>query len=112
MQACAIFTDKWARASVRHCQGKRKFLHIEPWGNDYGDVRLIKRVRRAVGYHDFLYPPFNILYGLNAIRKKANIERANKAITLAELMSSEPIQASQNAGIGSTTSGNTGGLMV
>jgi hypothetical protein len=30
----------------------------------------------------------------HAIRKKANIERANKAITLAELMSSEPIQAS------------------
>jgi lipopolysaccharide biosynthesis glycosyltransferase len=112
MQACAIFTGKWAHASVRHYQGKKKFLPIQPWRNDSRDLRLIKRVRTALGYHDFFYPPFNILYGLNAIRKKANIERANKAITLAELMSSEPIQASQNAGTRSTTSGKTGDLMV
>jgi lipopolysaccharide biosynthesis glycosyltransferase len=97
MQACAIFTGKWAHASVRHYQGKRKFLPIQPWRNDSRDVRLIKRVRTALGYPDFLYPSFNILYGLNAIRRKANIEGANKAIDLAELMFSEPIQASKKA---------------
>jgi lipopolysaccharide biosynthesis glycosyltransferase len=112
MQACAIFTGGWAHASVRHYQGKKKFLPIQPWRNDSRDLRLIKRVRTALGYHDFLYPPCNIMYGLNAIRKKGNIERANIAITLAELMSSEPIQASQNAGHRSTTSTKTGRLMV
>ena len=104
MQACAIFTSKWAHASVRHYQGKRKFLPIQSWRNDSRDVRLIKRVRTALGYRDSLYPPSNMLYGLNAIRKKANIERANKAIALAELMSFEPLQPLQNPGIGSTTS--------
>jgi len=93
MQACTKFTPRWARASVRHYQGPSKFLPIRPWRNDARDFRLIRRIRKALGDNDLWYPPLNILFGLNAIRRKAWVKRANENMALAELMSSKPMAA-------------------
>jgi lipopolysaccharide biosynthesis glycosyltransferase len=96
MQAAAKFSGKWARASVRHYDGPRKFLPIRLWRNDMRDIRLIGRIRKALGYNDPIYPPsFNILFELNAVRNLPKIMQANKAVAFAEHMFSEPMQTQQ-----------------
>jgi lipopolysaccharide biosynthesis glycosyltransferase len=92
MQACAKFTDKWAHASVRHYQGVSKFLPIRPWRNDGRDNRLIRRIRKALGYNDRWHFPLGILFTLNARRNMPKAERTNKAIADVELMFSQPMQ--------------------
>jgi lipopolysaccharide biosynthesis glycosyltransferase len=95
MQGCAKFTDKWAHAPVRHYQGASKFLPVRPWRNDTRDINLIRRVRKVLGYNDpFHLPSFNILFGLNRIRNKPRIVRAEKAMAFAEQMFSKPMNES------------------
>ena len=91
MQACAKFTDQWAHASVRHYQGVSKFLPIRPWRNDGRDIRLIRRIRKALGYNDPWHFPLGILFRLNARRNMPKAERTNKAIADVELMFSQPM---------------------
>jgi lipopolysaccharide biosynthesis glycosyltransferase len=93
VQGCAKFSGRWDRAPVRHYQGPRKFLPVRPWRNDARDMRLIKGIRVALGYHDFWYPPSSILFGLNAFKRRAWVRKVNKAIGIVELMSREPMPA-------------------
>jgi lipopolysaccharide biosynthesis glycosyltransferase len=84
MQGCAKFTDRWAHASVRHYQGASKFLPVRPWRNDSRDIRLIRRIRKALGYKDPWHLPLGILFKLN---RRRNILQAD-----VERMSSQPMQ--------------------
>jgi lipopolysaccharide biosynthesis glycosyltransferase len=93
VQGCAKFTGRWDRAPVRHYQGPRKFLPVRPWRNDARDMRLIKGIRKALGYHDLWYPPSSILFGLNGFNRRAWVKKVNKAMRILELMSCEPMQA-------------------
>jgi lipopolysaccharide biosynthesis glycosyltransferase len=93
VQACAKFTGRWDRALVRHYQGPSKFIPVRPWRNDARDMRLIKGIRLALGYKDRSYPPSNILFGLNAFKRRAWIEKVNEGLELLELMACEPMPA-------------------
>jgi lipopolysaccharide biosynthesis glycosyltransferase len=96
VQGCAKFTERWDRAPVRHYQGPRKFIPLRPWRNDARDVRLIKGIREALGYKDRWYLSSNILFRLNAFKRRAWVEKVNKAMDVVELMACQPMQASES----------------
>jgi choline dehydrogenase-like flavoprotein/lipopolysaccharide biosynthesis glycosyltransferase len=98
MQASAKFTGKWAHASVRHYQGTRKFLPVRPWRNDSRDIRLIRRIRKALGYNDPWRFPLGILFRLNGRRNMVKADRSSKAIADVELMFSQPMPDREVAG--------------
>jgi lipopolysaccharide biosynthesis glycosyltransferase len=86
-QACAKFTDRWNSASVKHYQGMPKFIPMRPWRLDRRDVRLIRKIRRLLGYRDFGLPYLGISYFLNTIRNHAKINRVESAISAVECLS-------------------------
>jgi lipopolysaccharide biosynthesis glycosyltransferase len=93
VQGCAKFTGRWDRAPVRHYQGPSKFIPVRPWRNDARDMRLIRGIRLALGYKDRWYPPSNILFGFNAFKRRAWVEKVNKAMDFLEVMACEPMPA-------------------
>ena len=96
VQGCAKFTGRWKRAPVRHYQGPRKFLPLRPWRNDARDVRVVKSIRKALGFKDRSYLSSRLLFGLNTFKRRAWIEKVDKAMDVAELMACQPMQASES----------------
>ncbi|MDE1901940.1 MAG: hypothetical protein KGI37_09895 [Alphaproteobacteria bacterium] len=48
-QACAMFSERWQYAAIRHYVGRAKFMPFKGWRNDARDTRLINQARQLLG---------------------------------------------------------------
>jgi lipopolysaccharide biosynthesis glycosyltransferase len=80
VQKCALQTDLWANAAIRHYTGSHKFLPVRAWCCDRREWRLLKAISEeaglaAPGFHDA-----GITYRLNSIRRWNQIAWFEKAV--------------------------------
>lgn len=74
-QACAMFTDRWSRARVRHYVGKKKYLPVKSWRNDERDLKLLSGARAILGREPLkTLPLLKVIRALNQLR---NIKSSN-----------------------------------
>ena len=80
MQACAIFCDSWATASVRHYVGRRKFYPPRAGRTDQRDLDILNRVQAILRRKRIYLPLANILYQINKMRHAKHGRRTDHLI--------------------------------
>ncbi len=91
-QGCALFTEHWDYASVRHYVGPRKFLPVRRWRTDARDLDLLKRVRSSLQLPRLHGAGSGIAYELNRLRNHRLVHAANEAIARVEMMAAQAMQ--------------------
>jgi lipopolysaccharide biosynthesis glycosyltransferase len=81
VQQGALHTHDWATATMRHYNGKRKFLSWRPWACDPRQQKTLQAISRDTG----LAPPsgmydFGLSYWLNGIRRRNSTAVFERAI--------------------------------
>lgn len=91
MQACALFSRWWSKASLRHYTGKIKFLPIRLWRSDVKDRRLIARARRRLGLSvSPMTETPDVLFALNRLRNARLNARVARAVEKVERKRAAP----------------------
>lgn len=93
MQACALFTDAWRAASVRHYVGKQKFLPHLPRRADRRERVYLARLAARLGDAPPTDRLNDWLYRLNGIRRLPMRMRMAAAVRSAERARRGPLPA-------------------
>lgn len=88
LQSCAMFSERWSSAAVRHYVGSRKFLPARPWRTDARDLGMLERVRIELGLPAVGRPGTAAAYALNRLRNRATVRTVTAALADIELMAS------------------------
>jgi lipopolysaccharide biosynthesis glycosyltransferase len=88
-QACAMFSQRWHYASVRHYVGKTKFIPFKAWRNDEKDIDLLNKARKILGLHTFGMVGTRWIRALNVVRNRNQTKVVCEAIDRVETMYSE-----------------------
>lgn len=88
LQSCAMFSERWDAAAVRHYVGSRKFLPARPWRTDARDRAMLNRVRAELGLPSVGRPGFAAAYALNRLRNRAMVRSVTAALAEIEVMAS------------------------
>jgi lipopolysaccharide biosynthesis glycosyltransferase len=81
LQATAVHTQAWAKATIRHYTGPRKFLAWRPWTCDRLQYALLRTIShetglpRVRGIYDF-----GLSYQLNAMRRAKRVAQLEHTI--------------------------------
>lgn len=81
-QSALRFTTMWAQASARRYDGSVTFLPVRPWRSDLREARLIATISEGLGASsDALLgaTPFDLVYRLNAWRRRATTQDVEAA---------------------------------
>ncbi len=89
LQGCAIFSERWTQAAVRHYVGKGKFIPLKFLYNDSVDVGLINRARAALGREGLGSAAPDWMIHLNRFRHRRYKKIIDNAITSVEMMFAE-----------------------
>lgn len=88
-QACAIFSESWTEAVVRHYVGPTKFIPFRPWRNDALDTALINRARNILGLASVGHWAAPLARSMNKIRNLHFAKASDAAIERIQGMYSE-----------------------
>jgi hypothetical protein len=86
LQGCALFTEHWEHAPVRHYVGPRKFLPVRRWRTDNRDLSLLTEIRASLQLPKPRGLGSGIAYELNRLRNRTLIRSVNQALMRVEMM--------------------------
>jgi lipopolysaccharide biosynthesis glycosyltransferase len=89
IQACAMFSERWEYASVRHYVGKTKFMPFKAWRNDEKDIDLLNKARKILGLPAFGIWGARWVRAANVARHRNQTKLVCEAIDRIDIMYSE-----------------------
>ena len=89
LQACAMFSERWQYASVRHYVGKAKFMPFKARRNDTRDTELINKARKYLGLPPIRMGWSRFIRPLNVWRNRWQTDSTCEAINRVEKMYSQ-----------------------
>ncbi|WP_311029694.1 glycosyltransferase family 8 protein [Mesorhizobium koreense] len=83
VQKCALQTDLWRDAVLRHYTGPYKFLPVRPWRCDRKEYALLRSISRETGLPAPGFYDFGISYPLNRLRRHKAVAMYEQAFVAA-----------------------------